>query len=663
MKLSILGWRTQGLRCPDVNISLQGLDKQPHKVSLLQMANGTGKTTTLKLLRAALDGSAAQWTPSEVKGLRRPGATHAKGVFTLRLSIDLELLTIAVHMNFVDGIARYETQFRTRNVDRFDPPASVSRFLRPDFVQLFIFDGEYAKDLFDPHKSEARKAVTNLFQLYLFEEIANASDDYLTARIREIGTQSKTPAAVQKLRTDFSIADKKYVQLKELSEKASQSLAQIEERLTLLAKSDANLKSRSDVLNQTKTDAGVQLGLAQAKASTALDILTQTLRRPLRTHSLISARLDGLLKGLEKLRLPANTASQWFDELAAPDNADCICGRQLGEAERQRILSMKTRYLGTDVHSVLNMVKHRLSTALAEHAEDMHDSGKTLKAAAETARDSESAKRLCASNLKAAEQALADAGTDAERALHAEKVQLQLKQNELREASKAFSLPSGPHSIKAAEQAKEKLMIELTKATETAELNAKVRALRNILRDAAKRADDSLRRDVQEKSNARLRQILHKDPLSISSIGNSLELSGQTEASMGQSLAVGYTFLVTLLHEANIKFPLVVDSPAGSLDHTIRREVANMIPSMSEQFVALTISTEREGFVDTLAETAYAAGRQPIQFLTLVRITEGSSAIIAKAPKDHTAMTSDGALVESRAFFETFDMKGEEDRQ
>jgi DNA sulfur modification protein DndD len=660
MKLSILGWRTQGLRCPDVSIDLQGADKQPHRVSLLQMDNGTGKTTTLKLIRAALDGSAAQWPQSEVKGLRRPGATHAYGAFILRLSIDQELLTVTVHINFDTGIARYETQFRTRNVDRFEPPASVARFLRPDFVQMFIFDGEYAKDLFDPNKSEARKAVTNLFQLYLFEEIAGAADDFLTARIREIGTQSRTSAAVQKLRTELSNAEKQYTERKTASDQASESLKQNEARLKSLTDSESSLESRSEELNKTRADAAHQLGLAHETAASALDALAKTIRLPLYTHSVISLRLDRLLKGLEKLRLPANTASQWFDELAAPDNIDCICGRPLGEAERKCILSMKTRYLGTDVHSVLNVVKHHLSSALAEHAEEVSDASKTLPAAAEAAKHSEGKKREFATRLRAAEQALAENGTDAERELHTEIVRLKIKQDELQQALRAFSLPSGPHSVKAAQLAKDKLMIELAKATATAELNSKVKILRNILRDAAKIADESLRRDVQNKSNARLLQILHKDPLSIKSIGNSLELAGQAEASIGQSLAVGYTFLVTLLHEANIKFPLVVDSPAGSLGHTIRREVAKMIPSMSEQFVALTISTEREGFVDTLADTAGAAGGHPIQFLTLVRITEGSAALLAKAPKDRTVMTADGALVDSRSFFETFDIKRED---
>ena len=49
------GWSSQGLRCPDHSIELS-LNQLPRQVSLIQMPNGTGKTTSLTMLRAALSG-------------------------------------------------------------------------------------------------------------------------------------------------------------------------------------------------------------------------------------------------------------------------------------------------------------------------------------------------------------------------------------------------------------------------------------------------------------------------------------------------------------------------------------------------------------------------------------------------------------------------------
>ena len=51
MNIEIKGWKSEGLRCPDVDFNL---DKNKRLITLIQMPNGTGKTTTLKLLKQCL---------------------------------------------------------------------------------------------------------------------------------------------------------------------------------------------------------------------------------------------------------------------------------------------------------------------------------------------------------------------------------------------------------------------------------------------------------------------------------------------------------------------------------------------------------------------------------------------------------------------------------
>ena len=55
MRIEIAGWRGEGLRCPDIAVDLVRDGRIP-QVSLVQMPNGTGKTTTLELLNATLNG-------------------------------------------------------------------------------------------------------------------------------------------------------------------------------------------------------------------------------------------------------------------------------------------------------------------------------------------------------------------------------------------------------------------------------------------------------------------------------------------------------------------------------------------------------------------------------------------------------------------------------
>jgi DNA sulfur modification protein DndD len=66
MKIELAGWSSEGLRCPDVEIELMTGDRIA-PVSLIQMPNGTGKTTTLTMIRAAMNGEAQGWTPGKSK--------------------------------------------------------------------------------------------------------------------------------------------------------------------------------------------------------------------------------------------------------------------------------------------------------------------------------------------------------------------------------------------------------------------------------------------------------------------------------------------------------------------------------------------------------------------------------------------------------------------
>src|SRR5690349_19557196 len=87
MRIDLLGWSSKGLRCPDADIDLRRAGGKLPKVSLIQMPNGTGKTTTLELLKAALSGAAQHWDADYIRDFRRSGETHRHGVFRVDLLI------------------------------------------------------------------------------------------------------------------------------------------------------------------------------------------------------------------------------------------------------------------------------------------------------------------------------------------------------------------------------------------------------------------------------------------------------------------------------------------------------------------------------------------------------------------------------------------------
>ena len=103
--MRILGWKAEGLRCPDHEISCVDSDGQPYPVSLIQMPNGTGKTTTLALLRAALSGAAIDpgWDRQTIAEYRKKNGASQHGYFEVRLLLNDRRATILMEFDFENG--------------------------------------------------------------------------------------------------------------------------------------------------------------------------------------------------------------------------------------------------------------------------------------------------------------------------------------------------------------------------------------------------------------------------------------------------------------------------------------------------------------------------------------------------------------------------------
>jgi hypothetical protein len=135
-----------------------------------------------------------------------------------------------------------------------------------------------------------------------------------------------------------------------------------------------------------------------------------------------------------------------------------------------------------------------------------------------------------------------------------------------------------------------------------------------------------------------------------------LVLTGQEGGSVGETLSVGYAFLATLFNRTEHQLPFIVDSPANPIDLRVRAKVAELIPRLANQFIAFTISSERQGFVGPLEQAAGA----PLQYLTLFR--KGAAALEAAAAEERGLKTSaDGVCVSGREFFMRFHLDSEAD--
>lgn len=652
--ISLLGWMASGLRCPDHEVNLCPRGNKPSPVTLVQMPNGTGKTTTLNLLRATLSGVATGWTPAHIQGLRRSGDPTRYGRFITSLKVNDKQITFELNIDYEKGAASYRTSLGSGVEQGFKPPRAVARFLAHRFVDLFIFDGELANHLLDSKTTRARDAIDALFQLSLFDDLTKVfreNWDRRASTVRSTTEQGLTSRRnrLRQMESRLGVLKLEAKQLRSKLTRLRQELRVKEEEYSVALTSDNDLGRQITELKKLLSD-------AEDKVSEKVKFAINNMRNPHLLTPEFASSLQHLKSNFDRLKLPTSTSKEFFEELVREN--ECICGRPLDEESRQAIRDRTKLYLAEDEVGVLNNIKSDIalycdqdpSVYYREHQEQLAELGAAVQA-----------KHELETALRALEERrLAEGDMD----LEEKKKQVDLLKEEviasegrlaILESDLTGSEKEDTDCLKALEDLIARTKRDVAEATETVTLSKKTDIASNILKKAQVIAREELRKLLVSETNERIRQLLPGDPVLLSDIRDSLMLEGQEGASVGQTLSVSYAFLATLFNRSDYGLPFVVDSPAGALDLRVRPEVAKLIPQLCKQFVAFTISSEREGFADPL--DAAAGGH--VQYLTVFRQTHATEDLLHNLTARHKK-TKDGVIVEGKEFFDSFDQVEEE---
>lgn len=655
MEIKLVRWSCEGFRCPDMNIDLSS-DGQIPRVSLVQMPNGTGKTTTLSLLKATLTGDARYWTAQQIGELRHPVDRRDEGRFTVELQVDEKPLKLELLCDFDAGVASFNTtspEMGGFNKD-WAPPPGVKRFLTRRFVDLFVFDGELANSLLDSSKTKAEDAIETLCQLNLLDSIAADCESFWERNTAKAGARNEKGLARYK-----SIAAKLTEQLALLKRKVQQKDARLQTVRAEIASLNAEIQrlveenGKSRELWHSKRNDKVE---KEQALSGALREMMEKMRRPEALAPGFGTVLQSVKANLDLTKLPDSTSRQFFLELA--EEPECICGRPIGDDQRHTILTRADHFLGEDLAGVLNALKQEVDLLdPIERKKTLDDKTALIQAIrAEIANIDADMALIEKSSVSAAGQN----PEDFRRKLGPLELEAQTLSGEIEilrgptssgdselitsaaEASNIIVIASVEKQLKLAND-------EINRINGTLELRLRLDLLKKICTDARELAKEKIKQVVLDRCNERLRSVLKGDPLQITRIDKSLVLHGRESGSTGQNLAVGYTFLAQALNKGAHDFPLVVDSPAGPLDHTVRREIAAMVPGLCKQFVAFTISTEREAFLEPLEQSAGG----DIKYITVFRKSPGNDDLMRDLPSHHVDNGS-SVTVTGRDYFERF---------
>jgi DNA sulfur modification protein DndD len=657
MKIDVLGWESEGLRCPNLNVNLATSSGEPAQVSLIQMPNGTGKTTTLELMKAALNGEARNWDQQRVKRYAQKDADMTlPGKFLIRLQVDSSPLTIELILDFESGGARYFTTAPGSGgrSPGWNPPPSVHRFFSPQFIDLFVFDGELANNLLDSRRAEAERAIDALCQLYLLEEISRFSDSKWEAAAKH---GPRTSQGLQQHERKRKTILKQISKINEAKGAAEEKVAELSGNIAELEKYISGHIGGLDNIKEQYQSAELAKKTAENDVQQFSNTLMQHVRQPQRLHQQLVDALTDLKNNLDQLKLPENTSAQFFEELM--NEVDCICGREMTDAARDNVKVRSSDYLGADEAGIINAIKHdiiqysaglgsgdedRITTAVADvgnAARDLKMAGQeadTLKKKLIEQGDAELEK--WEENLRTYKSEIKDYET----LLKSIKEPQQENESEI---EKIFSLKQLKGLLGDAEK-------KISEITGTLALRNQTEVIKGITEQAKLIARNRIRETLLVECNTRLLSVLAHNPVQLEKIDSSLKLEGQDAASVGQTLSVGYTFLMSVLNRGKNEFPLIIDSPAGPLDAARRRVIGELIPELCSQFVGLTISTERLGFVEALEEASNS-----INYLTIFRKTPGTESLISELPSLNVTQTSNAVMVEGKEYFNQFDLSEE----
>ncbi|ODR83294.1 hypothetical protein BG842_14075 [Haladaptatus sp. W1] len=611
MDLKIKSIRYENIReFEDLKLDLTRSNGDPHHISLVQMPNGTGKTTTMGLIRTLLLGN--ELTEEEVRSYQPNDFDAIQGSFEVDFESPDDIFTLRLELDYEIGDYSYR-HIKPQEVGGGDTPGhfipnELENVLTEDFVDLFVFNGELTEDFIERGSDEAENALKIVNYLNRLENQRNQIENVVEKR--QENKNVTTEQGYKNIQSRLATTEERLEELQEkeesLEEEIERHKAEIEslsERRQKILAENEDLLDRDKELEEAIQDIRSDLENETSK-------LLSRMRNPSRLNQSIHDDMGKLLKNMNIMKLPKSTSREFFTELAEGD--ECICGREITSREEQAILKNSDKYLTEQAIGVLNSLKDNLRTI--PDYEDYDDIFAKLEDLRVQLQQKEQKQAALAAdlddpNLNEKLEEIVEKRTEEEQARDDKQEELRrLKTNDKSEQNE-FGL-DWKNNIPLCKRKRKQYKKELNEASGTVNFAKKAAILESILDDFIEKCLASLKQQQIDETNKKLEQILGRSKVQVQDIDNSIVIEGRDGASEGQSLSIAYAYLSTLFEDSAINVPFIIDSPAVSIDYDRRDDVAHIISGLFDQLIIFVISPERERFVDELES-------DDIQYLTI----------------------------------------------
>lgn len=584
------------------------------KNNFIMMANGTGKTTIMQLIKGLLDGSVIKWSAEKIKEFAPSFASANLGEFCFTVKFDSRQYKYILTLNYSDGTARIETVIPSKGRESgLRLPEALKGIFTSEFVSRFVFDGEQAKKSMDRTSNEAEETIRYLYRLDELDSILSMNNKILEDIQSAEGGSKGTNSSISNLRTRKEVIEKAIVKLETERSRLSSDLATYQAQLKEKEDSLSEIHEQFSVLNKEKQELIKEIEENRSAINSCVNELLAFIKSPYLLSETLSSRMLELGKSMQKLKLPKNSSKDFFVELA--QSATCVCDRCIGEAERAAILKNAERYLGGDQQAILNIIKSCLiESNYDSRAQDAFNLLGKLRLQEENIRKRQTIN----------EEKLLKAGGDKAEQFQSEIYKLresiaiaQDKLDRIESKDEFNDELDDQNNLHQARLALDEYEKKIASATRTNNALRRKIVVERLLQLIKIKATNALKAEIIRKTNEKIRSVITDDNIEIENIDRYIKLRDRNGASEGQTLSIGYCFLGTLFEEAELEFPFIIDSPTGKMDYDKRKAVAAIIPKVFNQMIAFVQSAEVDRFADRFYDKA------DTQFLTVIAPKDG----------------------------------------
>ena len=620
MKMTILEFEYKHIRkISSLKMSFTDSDNNIIQNNFVMMANGTGKTTTMTLIKGLLDGSASKWLEETVRSFAPTISQSNIGEFSMTVKFDERQYKYFLVLDYVAGVAKIETLAPPKGRDAgLRLPESIKGIFTSEFVSRFVFDGEQAKKSMDRRSNEADETIRYLYRLDELDEILAMNESILKEIQSAEGGNKGTYGSLSNLRSRQDKVSGFIKNLKAKQKKLKEEINSFSAEKIEKENQRKELDKNYETLNAEKQSVISELDKNRGNINSQIIAIIELVKIPYLVNETLCRRMYDLGTGMTKLKLPKNSSKDFFTELAnAPK---CVCDRCIGEAERQAILKNAEKYLGSDHQAVLNSIK---SVLMSSSYDD-----RLIQALEELGSLQEQITRWDARFTDVEDRLIKAGGAQVEllqkeiEDLVAKISAAQTQLNIIESKDNADETLTEENNLFKAEKAYKEYELRIASTTKTNAALRKKQIVQSLINEIKDQATKALKKEIIRKTNEKIKRVITDDFIEIDNIDGYIKLKNRDGASEGQTLSIGYCFLGTLFEDSELEFPFVIDSPTGKMDFDKRQAVADIIPVVFKQMIAFVQSAEVERFADQFYDN------DDSQFLTVVADKESGEVIV-----------------------------------